>query len=230
MLQLTSEVPRWEARCLSILAGLVGLAVWHAAYADHCHSDEVLLGSRVEIVGNTEYQVDTCMKGSGPWTRGDLDVLNGVLASLPDTAEKRWVMGHLHLVRRHAPGFSPIWAGRASDGSAELIVNDGFFSIETPAAVRRSLLAFEAGKAFYIRYELELWDARHMNNYRQVQMDMVSAGKAPNEPNADMYDRHSQFAGMFRVRMLQVPSKREWTKALREFDNLVDRYASPDAP
>lgn len=221
---------RGDFRYLSILVGLTALIACHTAYADHCHADEVLLGSHVETEGNTEYEVDTCMKGNGPWTRDNLDVINRVLTSLPDTSEKRWLMGHVVLVRRHASDSSPIWAGRDNDGNAALIVNDRFFSSGTSDKVRRSLLAFEAGKVFYIRYDLEQWDARHMNNYRQSMMDMIAAGKAPNEPNADMFDRTSQFGGVFRVRMLKLPPKPEWMAALRELDNLVVRYASPDAP
>jgi hypothetical protein len=68
-----------------------------------------------------------------------------------------------------------------------------------------------------------------MNGFRPAMMDMISAGKATDERNADMYDSSSQFGGVFRVRMLQLPPKPEWQGALRELDKLVDRYASPDA-
>jgi hypothetical protein len=228
MRHVTSSGVRRKLGRISALAGLMAAMALHTARADHCHADEVLLGSRVETLQNTVYQVDTCMKGSGPWTRGELDVFNRVLTSLPDTPERRWVMGHVALIRRHVPGDSPIWAGRADNGSAALIVNDEFFS-ETSAAARRTLVAFESGKAFYVRYELESWDARHMQDFRQAMMNMISAGKAADERNADMYDRTSQFGGVFRVRMLQLPPKPEWLGALRELDKLVDRYASPDA-
>lgn len=229
MCQIISAGTKWKAGYLAILAGLAASIVWHAAYADHCHSDEVLLESHTETEGDTLYQVDTCMKGNGPWTRNDLDALNDVLASLPDTPEKRWVVGHVAVMRKHEKPHSPGMADPPISADAgKLIIRDQFFALDIK--VQKSLLAFEAGKAFYARYALDSWFARHMTQYGSLLEDMVSAGKVPREPNADMFDGASQFGGVFRVRMLQISPRTEWTAALREFDRLVSRYASPDTP
>lgn len=229
MHRTTSVGIRRKAGYLAIIVGLAASLAWHGAQAEHCHVDEVLLATRVETEGNTVYQVDTCMKGSGPWAREELDALNGVLTGLPDTLERKWVMGHVAVIREHERPHTPGMADPPiSARPGKLIVRDGFFALDIE--VQKSLLAFEAGKAFYARYKLDPWFARHMTPYGPLLLEMVSAGKAPEEPNSDMYDGASQFGGMFRVRMLKLPAKSKWKAALREFDKLMVRYASPDAP
>lgn len=229
MRQVIFSCTRRKAGYLAILAGLAASMVWHAAYADHCHADEVLLESHTETEGDKIYEVDSCMKGSGPWTRSDLNAFNGVLASLPDTQEKRWVTGHVAVIREHERPHSPGMADPPiAAGPGKLIIRDQFLALDV--SVQKSLLAFEAGKAFFARYSLDSWFTRHMTQYGSLLEDMISAGKAPGEPNADMFDGASQFGGVFRVRMLQVSPKPDWATALREFDGLVVRYATPDTP
>jgi hypothetical protein len=230
-----------------LVAGLFGAAPAHAQGA--CDPGDTLLGSATSQVGNQIVQKNFCAKTPGPWSRGELDHVVSVLNAMPDTPARKWVMANITLVRKHDAAKVPVgvigpdgvtrfppgpvlpplpspWAGM-QDNQAELVFNDAFSS-ESPA-VQRSLIAFESGKAFYLKLNLDQRFSRNLSAYAPAMGEMLAAGKAPGERNDDFADTSSQFGALFRVAMLQIPTAGHpgWQAPLKKLDDMLRRLTPP---
>jgi hypothetical protein len=218
-------IARWAA--LLLVAALYGTAPAHAQGA--CDAGDTLLGSKTYQDGGKTFRTDYCTKAPGPWSRADLDHIFNVWSSMPDTPAKAWVIKNISFVRRHDTPICMInmkgekicetmpspYASLHGE-QATLTFNDRFFQ-ETPA-VQQSLFAIESGKAFYLKLDI----GSRFDAYAPAMDEMLLAGKASGEPNADR-DAPSQFGGLFRIAMLQTSAKDHpaWTAPLAKLDALL---------
>jgi len=233
-------ISRW-ARLL-LVAALYGTALAPAHAQGTCDPGDTLLGSKIRVEDGKTFRDDYCAKTPGPWSRAELDRVFSVWNNMPDTPAKAWAIKNVSYERRHdtpvcvidARGIkrcdampSP-YAG-LHDGQAQLIFNDSFFS-ETPA-VQRSLFAFESGKALYLKLDLGSWSSMNFNAYAPAVDEMLTAGKAPGEPNDDR-DAASQFGGLFRVEMLQISATNHpaWKAPLAKLEALLRRITPAGLP
>jgi len=232
---------------LLLVAALYGAAPARALGA--CDAGDTLLGSTTSREGDKILQHNYCAKTPGPWARGELDHVVSVLRDMPDTPARKWVMANITLVRKHDGAKVPVgvigadgvkrfpsgpvvpplpspWAD-LHENQAQLVFNDAFSS-ESPA-VQRSLFAFESGKAFYLKLNLDSWFSLNLSAYAPAMEEMLAAGKAPGEPNDDFADTSSQFGALFRVAMLQIPTAGHpgWQAPLKKLDDMLRRLTPP---
>jgi hypothetical protein len=86
-------------------------------------------------------------------------------------------------------------------------------------------VAFESGKALFIKLDLGPWFAKNMTGDSAAMEEMIVAGKALGEPNADFADAPSQFGGLFRVEMLRISAAGHpgWQAPLRKLETMLRR-------
>ena len=96
--------------------------------------------------------------------------------------------------------------------------------------MQRSLFAFESGKAFFVKADMKSWFNINLSNYSSAMNEMTAAGKAPDEPNRDWLDPPSQFGGLFRAAMLQLPTRPAWREPLRKLDKLLRQDGPASSP
>jgi len=163
------------------------------------------------------------------WSPAEKEVVNRAMNALADHRVRNWMAKNVHFERDPPDNTSPISAGGTTLGDAnKLRVKDDFFSSVTTTARRENLLAFEAGKVFWVVNGLTY----------PVSKDVAGAMKTTlHPPNGESLsgtfdpDAASDFAHVFRAQgfRFRIPQedkdlREKWETEICEFEKRVKPF------
>jgi hypothetical protein len=171
---------------------------------------------------------------SGNWDKKEKELVHSALRGLRDERLRNWISANVQFNRFKDNNFSPLTAN-----DSVLRFKDDFFSRVTTDPTRENLIAFEAGKVFWISMKdkpvkggksLEAWFVHSASGSSAI-YDMREA-KHRNEGFSGLgdIDTASQFAYIFRAQALQLnkpkgqKAQQEWDRVIREFQTHIDRF------
>lgn len=145
---------------------------------------------------------------SGNWDKKEKELVRSALSRLKDKKIRDWIAANVRFELRDDPGqqdmISP-WAGNAT-----LIFNNYFFSRGSTNARRENLIAFEAGKAFWLNKVVgnrtfNAWFSKYSADHLSLIRRLVNA-KHQQEDMSFIYDdpqeSSSAFGYVFRAQAL----------------------------
>jgi hypothetical protein len=163
------------------------------------------------------------------WSPAEKEVMNRVMNALADHGLRNWIAKNVHFERDPSDDISPISAGGTKLGDAnKLRVKDDFFTSATTTARRENLLAFEAGKVFWVVNGLTY----------PVSKDVAGAMKTTlHPPNGESLsgtfdpDAASDFGHVFRAQAFRflIPQedkglREKWETEICEFEKRVKPF------
>jgi len=177
------------------------------------------------------------------WGTGEKEMIQNALSRLKDRKIRNWIATNVQFVRFKymVPSNFPDYM---SSGASLLRFKDGFFLGNTTDARRENLIAFEAGKAFYLSMKdqpaeggkpLRTWFEDFSGLHDKVIVEMKAAkhhdANYHNEGLSfiqDYADPESRFGYIFRAQALQLDNpksqleRQEWDEVILEFRKHVD--------
>jgi hypothetical protein len=211
-----------------------------------CGPNEVLIGEdednyycedkdKVEQPNNpAQSNSSNVANWSGNWDTKEKGLAHSALRGLKDERLKNWISVNVQFNRFKDNNFSPLTAFDST-----LRFKDDFFSGVTTDPRRENLIAFEAGKVFWIGMKdrpvegfrsLEAWFIHSVSGSSAI-FDMKEA-KHRNDGFSSLgdIDTASQFAYIFRAQALRLSkpkgqkAQQEWNRVIREFQTHIDRF------